>query len=136
MTLPRERAVHGADLTGVFHRPIVDDDVVAAERIVWGRVKALLKLEARPASLDDTLAGQVLELGAIAYTNPEALSRYVLEGERASTTPPGGTRSSRRSPAAGVVAPGSAPKPRGSFPAASLLPRPGVRPVVRVGGAR
>jgi hypothetical protein len=128
MPLPENALFTGADLTGVFHRPIVDDDVVAAERIVWGRVKALLKLEARPASLDDTLAGQVLELGAIAYTNPEALSRYVLEGEASFYDTARWDQVLEAIASGGVVAPGSAPPPRGSVPAASSYPDPADRP--------
>lgn len=124
MALPLNALFNGADLTGLLHRTVTDDDVVAAEKVVWGRVRGLLGLDTRPDSLSDTLAGAVLELGAIAYTNPEALARYVLEGEMSFYDDARWNEILDSVATGGTVAPGASPAPRGSFPQPTCYPDP------------
>lgn len=124
MALPQYPLFTGADISGALHRPVSDDDVAAAEKIVWGRVKALLNLTERPAELDDTLAGLVLELGIIAYTNPEALAQYILEAEQSTYETGRWDEILEAIANGGTVAPGSALRPVGSFPPPRRYPDP------------
>lgn len=124
MPLPENPLFTGADLTSALHRPIADDDVVTAEKIIWGRVKDLLKLDTRPAQLDDGLAGLVLEAGIIAFTNPEALTRYILEGEESIYDNGRWNEILEAIENGGRIAPGSPASPRGNFPRPDRYPDP------------
>lgn len=120
--MPQANALFAAvDLTNLLQRPVSDGAAEMAEKIVWGRVRSLLNLTDRPTSLDESLEGLVLELGALVVTNPEALSEYVLESE---TSQYDASRWNEilESIASGGHLPGGPAAPQGSFPAAQCYP--------------
>ena len=116
-----------ADLANLLQRPVSDAAAEMAEKIVWGRIRSLLKLTERPATLDESLAGLVLELGALVVTNPEALAEYALESETSQYDTSRWNELLEAIATGGVVAPGGVPAPQGRFPAARCYPDPAER---------
>lgn len=115
------------DLTGLLRKPVTDTSAVLVERVVWGWLRPILDVDARPTPVPDELFAWAVELGGIAYENPIGLSgkgigpfteqysglrdrrETILEDVRAWAAEQGGT-----SPTA----------PRGSFPPAQCYPDP------------
>jgi hypothetical protein len=124
MPAPDHPLFTAQDLTDWLQKPIGDAQAAMCERVVWGWLKPILKLADRPAALTEEQAAWAIELGGIAASNPDALSRYVLEGEESFYD---GTRRDeilRNAAAGGVTPAGGAPPPRGSFPPATCYPDP------------
>lgn len=113
------------DLEDLLSRPIEKEKAVIAERVVWGWVQPLTDLTDRPGEeITPALDAAVIELGAIFIVNPENLSRYELSDELSIYGAERKAEILRSVASGGTVAPGSAPKPVGSFPAASRYPDP------------
>src|SRR6476660_1663335 len=122
MAAPDHPLFVAQDLTDWLQRPVADSQAVMAERVVWGWLRPLLALDVRPTTLTDEQAAWAIELGGIAVANPEGLVRYILENEESIYD---GTRRDeilRAAAGGGTTAPGSAPKPRGSFPRPDCYP--------------
>lgn len=60
----------GSELADFLHKDVGDREAVTAERVVWGWIKPLLKLDDRPDPVPDELFSWAIELGAIAFENP------------------------------------------------------------------
>lgn len=108
------------DLADWLHRSVTPEGSAVAEKVVWGWLQPLLKpaTEVRPDPVPDKLFSWALELGGIAYVNPEGLSQYQLEDE---TTIYGSERRDEilaLAASGGTVTDGAAPSPIGSFPPA------------------
>lgn len=102
---------------------VTDEQATMVERIVWGWLKPVLGLTDRPTPVPDEVFAWAVELGAIAYANPNGLSYYQLGEERS------GFSAERRVEILGEAASGgqaasSAGRPRGCFPPAQAWPDP------------
>lgn len=112
------------DLADWLHQPVSGEAAVATERVVWGWLRPLLKLDERPANPSDELISWATELGGIAYVNPEGLASYALESEKSDYSSERRDEILRTAAGGGVTAPGAAVSPRGSFPSAYCYPDP------------
>lgn len=63
------------DLGGWLGKPVTIERATAVERVVWGWLKPILGLEARPVEISDEVFSWAIELGAIAHENPTGLTR-------------------------------------------------------------
>jgi hypothetical protein len=124
MPAPDHPLFTAQDLTDWLQKPIGDSQAAMVERVVWGWLKPVLGLTERPTALTEEQASWAIELGGIAASNPDALARYVLEGEESFYD---GTRRDeilRMAASGGVTPGGETPRPRGSFPPATCYPDP------------
>jgi len=122
MPAPDHPLFMAQDLADWLQKPVGDSQAAMCERVVWGWLKPILGLTNRPETLTEEQSSWAIELGGIAASNPDALARYVLEGEESFYD---GTRRDeilRNAAAGGVTPAGGAPKPRGSFPPAERYP--------------
>lgn len=110
------------DLAAWLRQPVSDDAADVVERVVWGQVRPLLKLDVRPSPASDELKSWAIELGAIAYANPEGLSLYALEAEKSEYSSERRDKLLRAVAGGGVTAPGVALAAKGSFPPARAYP--------------
>lgn len=111
------------ELSGWLRQPVDDASAVIVESVVWGWLKPVLKISERPDPVSEELKAWALELGGIAYSNPEGLAAYALESERSTYSDTRIDTILRR------VAGGGAPSstdgaPQGSFPPAPEWPDP------------
>jgi hypothetical protein len=118
-----------AELAGWLRQDVTDDQLTAVESVVWGWIAPILKADARPDALTPGQYAAALELGGIAFSNPEGLSSYGLDTERSVYS------SERRDEILAIIAaqagstvPGlTAPAPVGCFPPARRYPDPAER---------
>lgn len=116
---------HG-DLGSWLRSPVDPDHASAVERVVWGWLRPILGVTERPADPSPELVAWAIELGAIAYSNPDGLASYALESERTQYS------SERRNELLASVAnggtaptaPGAVAPPRGCYPPINLSPDP------------
>ncbi|MFT4081184.1 MAG: hypothetical protein QM638_01230 [Nocardioides sp.] len=107
------------DLTSWLHKPVTEADATVAERVVWGWLKPILKLDERPDPVPDELFGWAIELGGIAHENPG--------GFTTNTSGPFSVQfdAARRTAILEEVAQSvGAGKPTGSFPPPQRFPDP------------
>jgi hypothetical protein len=105
------------ELAGWLHMPagsIAQGVSDMVELVVWGWMKDALGVEARPATLTDQQKAHAVELGGIAYSNPEGLARYALESEL--TVYDAATRQRILDQLTDTGPPGAPARPRGKFP--------------------
>jgi hypothetical protein len=118
------------DLTAWLRQPVSDDASDVVERVVWGWLKPLLTpqgITERPVSPSDELKSWAIELGAIAYANPEGLDSYSLESESSKYSSERRDQLLRSVAGGGTTAPGAALSPVGTFPGARRYPDPAER---------
>ena len=126
--MPQTNALFSAaDLTSWLRQPVEEASAVAVEAVVWGWLRPLLDLTERPAEPSDELKAWALELGGIAYANPEGLSSYSLESESTSYSSERRDELLRAVAGGGTTAPGAALSPVGTFPSARRYPDPAER---------
>lgn len=101
---------------------VTDAEATAVERIVWGWLKPVLKLDARPDEPSDELIAWALELGLIYRANPDGLAEYSLEAERSKYSSERRDEILRGAAGGGVTPGGAALSPKGSFPPARCYP--------------
>lgn len=107
------------DLADWLHQPVTPEGAAVTERVVWGWLSPILGLTDRPDPPTASQAAWAVELGGIAYVNPEGLASYALESEKSDYS------SERRDEILRLAAGGGvAVKPRGSFPPAYCYPDP------------
>lgn len=112
-------AIFGAtELSAWLRQPVEDEAAWEVEEVVWGWLSTPLGLTERPETASPSLRSMAIELGAIAYANPEGLKSYRLESEWTVYS------SERRDEilAQAAVGTGGALSPRGSFPTAPYYP--------------
>jgi hypothetical protein len=112
------------DLTNWLRQPVSADAADVVERVVWGWLRPLLNLTERPATPSDELTAWAIELGGIAYSNPEGLSSYSLESESTGYSSERRDELLRAVATGGTAFDGAVPAPRGSFPTARRYPDP------------
>lgn len=115
------------DLTDWLRQSVTAEAAAVTERVVWGWLRPLLGVTERPAAPSDELTSWAIELGGIAYSNPEGLSVYMLETERSNYSSERRDEILRMVATHGLVAPGGALSPKSSFPAAVDYPEPADR---------
>lgn len=93
------------------------------ERVVWGWLKPILKLEERPEQPSEQLFAWAIELGGIAHENPSGKSAYQL-GDENSQYSAERRREILDEVAAGGISSATPPQPRGRFPKAQRYPDP------------
>lgn len=112
-----------ADLSGWLHEPVSDVDAAAVETVVWGWLAPVLNLTDRPDPVPANLFSSAVELGGIAYSNPQGLTRNDLGDLKQYFS------LERREQILEEVYRGGIPdsipmKPRGNFPPAQCYPDP------------
>lgn len=123
------RLFSALQLTAWLRQDVTVAQAGEAEKVVWGWLAPILKVEDRPDVVSVALYSAALELGGIAFSNPEGLSSYELETEKTVYS------SERRDEILRILAaqnnttaPGLTPAaPVGSFPAACAYPDPARR---------
>lgn len=115
------------ELTAWLRQVVSSDAAEIVESVVWGWLRPLLSLTDRPTEPSDELRAWAVELGGIAYSNPEGLSSYSLESESTSYSSERRDELLRLAASGGVAAPGGAPKPVGCFPPPRRYPDPAER---------
>jgi hypothetical protein len=105
------------ELSNWLRQPVADESAWMVETVVWGWLRPVLQLTERPEVTSDELKAWAIELGAIAYVNPEGLGSYALETEKSVYS------GERRAELLGIAASGGTdvgpvPGPRGTFPPA------------------
>lgn len=123
-----EQLFTAGDLTEYLGKSVSEGQAVMAERVVWGWIKPILKMQDRPDPVADELFSWAIELGAIAHENPT--------GRSAQTNGPFSVQySARRTEILAEIAESTLTTkgllPRGSFPCPERYPDP-----VRVLGDR
>jgi hypothetical protein len=106
------------DLGNWLRQPVTAEASTIVERVVWGWLCPLLKVVDRPDDPSAQLLAWAIELGGIAFANPEGLSSYQLDSE---SSVYGSERREEilRAVVSGGEAPdGVSPAPLGSFPPA------------------
>jgi hypothetical protein len=116
-----------SDLSDWLRQPVEDGAATVVEGVVWGWLRPLLKLDQRPEDPSPELVAWAIELGAIAYVNPEGLEEYQLEAERSKYSSDRRDEILRAAAGGGTTAPGAALAPVGSFPKARPYPDPAER---------
>lgn len=110
-----------SELADWLRQPVADEAAWMVEKVVWGWLRPVLVLDERPAETSDELKAWAIELGAIAYVNPEGLGSYALESEKSVYS--GERRAELLGLAAsGGVPAGPVPPARGTFPPAPCDP--------------
>lgn len=127
MPAPENALFTSAQLTSWLRQPVSEDAAEIVESVVWGWLRPLLQLDERPATQSAELKAWALELGGIAYTNPEGLSSYSLESESTSYSSERRDEVLRAVAGGGTTPDGAAPAPRGCFPNARAYPDPAER---------
>jgi len=118
-----------ADLQAYLRQPVIAAAGAVVERVVWGWLSPVLGLTERPTAADVTpqLAAWALELGAIAYSNPEGLSSYQLESESSVYSSERRDQILLLAAGGGKTPTGAALAPTSSFPSARSYPDPAER---------
>lgn len=125
MAAPEHPLFSWEELRDYLRTSVTPGQGEVAERVVWGWLKPILKQDARPEALSDELWGPALQLGGIAFSNPESLDAYSLGSERSVYS-----RENRDAIlkniadvlAGGIGAGDGPPRPRGKFPKARRYP--------------
>jgi hypothetical protein len=129
--MPTTNPLFGAsDLSSWLRQPVTDDAADVVERVVWGWLKPLLASQGvteRPTDPSDELKAWAIELGAIAYANPEGLDAYSLESESSKYSSDRRDQLLELAASGGTATPGVALAPKGSFPSARPYPDPAER---------
>lgn len=125
--MPQTPLFNAADLGAWLRQDVTDDAASVVERVVWGWLRPVLKVEERPSAPSDELVSWAIELGAIAYANPEGLSEYGLESETSKYSSERRDEILQNAAGGGALPEGTAAAPRGSFPAARCYPDPAER---------
>lgn len=112
------------DLSTWLRQPVSSEAAVLVERVVWGWLGPLLGTTERPDPVSDKLAAWAIELGAIAYANPEGLSRYSLDSESSEYSSERRDEILRIAAGGGITPAGAALAPSGCFPTARSYPDP------------
>lgn len=99
---------------------VTPERAAAAERLVWGWLKPVLGLEARPNPVPAEVFSWAIELGGIAHENPAGLSSYELGAERYGFSAERRDEILRQAATGGHAA--TPLSPRGSFPKAACYP--------------
>lgn len=110
------------DLSTWLRQPVSSEAAVLVERVVWGWLSPLLGITDRPDPVSDKLAAWAIELGAIAYANPEGLSRYSLDSETSEYSSERRDEILRIAAGGGTTPVGAALAPTGCFPSARDYP--------------
>lgn len=118
---------NAAELGAWLRQDVTDESAVAVERVVWGWLRPVLGLSERPEEPSEELVAWAVELGGIAYANPEGLSSYQLEDESTTYSSERRDEILRVAQGGGVIPDGGVPVPRGSFPRARQYPDPAER---------
>lgn len=121
-------AIFGAaELSAWLRQPVEDEAAWMVEKVVWGWLSTPLGLTERPAEPSEALRAMAIELGGIAYANPEGLGSYALEAERSVYSGERRDEIISQASASGVDGASGALSPRGSFPCAPCYPDPARR---------
>lgn len=126
MPAPDHALFTAAQLRDYLRTSVTDDQGAVAENVVWGWLQPHLKLTERPDELPPGVWPRALQLGAIAFTNPELLESYALGTERSVYSRENYDRLLAEvddlvSGGTGATAP---PRPRGRFPKPEGYPDP------------
>lgn len=122
--MPQTPLFTATDLGAWLRQSITEEAAVVVEKVVWGWLRPLLKVEERPATPSDELVAWAIELGAIAYTNPEGLAEYRLEEEWSDYSSERRDEILALAGSGGTAVAGSVATPTGRFPAARRYPDP------------
>lgn len=115
--MPQANALFdSAALTSWLRQPVSTDAAEVVERVVWGWLRPLLQVAERPTEPSDELKAWALELGGIAYANPEGLSSYSLESESSGYSSERRDEILRTVVSGGTTPDGGVPAPTGCFP--------------------
>ena len=112
------------DLSNWLGEPVPDGRAEAIERVVWGWLRPLLKVEERPDPASAELLAWAVELGAIAKENPTGLSAKDIGPFKEQYSSERRDEILRMVASGGTTAPGAALSPEGSFPAPQPYPDP------------
>lgn len=115
------------DLGAWLRQDVTDQSATVVEKVVWGWLGPVLKLAERPDEVSEALFSWAVELGGIAFSNPEGLSSYQLEDEQSQYSSERRDEILRLAAGGGVVPAGGVPSPRGSFPRGRHYPDPAER---------
>lgn len=115
------------ELSDWLRQPVPDESAWLTEQVVWGWLRPLLSLTERPATRSDELFSWSIELGAIAYANPEGLDSYSLEAESTKYSSERRQEILQDAAGGGTTPTGAALAPTGCFPAARSYPDPAER---------
>lgn len=113
-----------------LQRPVSAEAAAAAEQVVWGWLRPVIKIDGatpddRPWPVSPELFSWAIELGAIAVSNPEGLSEYALGPERSKYSAETRTRILAAAASGGTTTDPDAPaRPVGSFPPSRPWPDP------------
>ncbi|MGI8682068.1 MAG: hypothetical protein ACR2JO_08055 [Mycobacteriales bacterium] len=110
-----------AELSDFLHGPVTPEAAVSVERVVWGWLKPVLGVSARPDPVPAEVWSWAIELGAIAHENPAGLTLYQLGTERSQFSAERRGAILAEASDEGVSGSGS---PRGSFPPPLAWPDP------------
>lgn len=116
-----------AELAEWLGQPVTPQRGVLVERVVWGWLKPVLKLDDRPTPVSEQLFAWAIELGGIAKVNPEGLASYELENEKSDYSSERRDEILRAAAGGGVIPAGSVAAPVGCFPSARRYPDPAER---------
>lgn len=122
MAEPQTPLFTSKDLGEWLQRDVIDESATVAERVVWGWLRPILEVDTRPEEPSAELFSWAIELGGIAYVNPDGLSRYQLEDELSEYSSEARDAILRTAASGGAVPNGTAAQPLGCFPPA--LPDP------------
>lgn len=125
--MPQTPLFTGVDLTTWLQRPVSDEAGIMVERVVWGWLRPLLNVDERPDPPSDELFSWAIELGGIAFANPEGLASYSLEAESSSYSSERRDEILREVANGGVTPVGASLPPKSSFPPAQEYPDPARR---------
>lgn len=125
--MPTTPLFTATELSTWLRQPVTAQQGALVESVVWGWLQPLLGIDARPADVSDKLKAWAIELGAIAFANPEGLSRYSLDTESSDYSSERRDEILQLAAGGGTTAPGSAVAPRGSFPDSRYYPDPAER---------
>lgn len=118
---------NAADLGAWLRQDVTDEAASVVERVVWGWLRPVLKLTERPDVPSEELVAWAIELGAIAYTNPEGLAEYRLEEEWSHYSGERRDEILALAGSGGTAVQGAVAAPQGRFPAARRYPDPAER---------
>lgn len=110
------------DLAGYLHAQVDASQAAVTERVVFGWIKGATGLTERPNLVPEDLWAWAVELGALQYSNPEALKSTIADGNTGSTW-----AADRRDAILASVKHaygGGSGRPQGAFPAAEPWPDP------------
>lgn len=125
--MPQTTLFDETDLGAWLRQSVTQEAAQIVEKVVWGWLRPLLKVDVRPDTASDELTSWAIELGGIAYSNPEGLAEYQLESEKSQYSSERRDAIFRMVSSGGAAPDGVAPAPRGCFPSARRYPDPAER---------